>query len=147
MTIHLLIVDDHALVREALRLSLSDTEINVVAEAEDGLGGFEAVQQNHVDVALVDIQMPKADGFQFLRLVRDAGLKCRVVMHSSWNRSEFVSTSRSLGACGFVVKGEDTDVLVRAIRAAALGSDGADQKSSWPDSATNGPSESAAPSE
>jgi DNA-binding NarL/FixJ family response regulator len=141
MAIHLLIVDDHAFVREALRMTLSDTEIDIVAEAGDGQEGFEAAQQHRVDVALVDVQMPRADGFQFLRLVRDAGLKLRVVMHSSWNRSEFVSASRDLGACGFVVKGDDTDALINAIRAAALGGEWGDGTSNWPAPSDGAPSD------
>lgn len=117
MPIRLLIVDDHALVREGLKLSFAGTDAQVVAEAVSGEAAFAELMRHTVDVALVDVRMPGSDGFRFLELVRQAGLKLPVVlMHTVNDGSENVRRSRSLGAVGLLPKGLGRDDLIGAIR-------------------------------
>lgn len=124
MSIRLMIVDDHEMVREGLRLTFEGTDVEIVAEAADGMEAFEKLQQHPVDVALVDIRMPRADGFQFLEKLRDAGLKLPVVlMHSVQDGMHAVRRCRELGAMGLLHKGEDQQRLVGAVRSVHAGQD------------------------
>lgn len=117
MTIRLLIVDDHDLVREGLRLTFAGTDVEVVAEATDGFDAFERLQHQSVDVALVDIRMPRADGFQFLHLLRDAGMSLPVVlMHSVDDGVKSIRRCLEMGARGLIRKGHDKDELLDAVR-------------------------------
>lgn len=124
MPIRLMIVDDHELVREGLRLTFEGTDIKVVTEAADGQEAFEKLQQQPVDVALVDIRMPTADGFQFLQMLRDAGLKLPVVlMHSVQDGALAVRRCQDLGARGLIRKGEEKDQLLAAVHSIYAGRD------------------------
>jgi DNA-binding NarL/FixJ family response regulator len=115
--IRLLIVDDHELVREGLKLSFAGSEVQVVAEAENGEAAFRVLLLQPIDVALVDVRMPGSDGFRFLELVRQAGLKLPVVlMHTVNDGTENVRRSRSLGACGVLPKGLGRQEMVDAVR-------------------------------
>lgn len=117
MTIRLLIVDDHALVRHGLRLTFEGTDVDVVAEAIDGLDAFEKLKQQPVDVAMVDIRMPRADGFRFLELLRDAGLSLPVVLlHSIDDGMKSIRRCVDLGARGLIPKGHDKVELLEAVR-------------------------------
>ncbi|MBX3448456.1 MAG: response regulator transcription factor [Planctomycetaceae bacterium] len=117
MPIRLLIVDDHVLVREGLRLSFAGTDVQVVAEAVNGEAAFAELMRHAIDVALVDVRMPGSDGFRLLELVRQAGLKLPVaLMHTVNDGSENVRRSRSLGAVGLLPKGLGRDELIGAIR-------------------------------
>lgn len=117
MPIRLMIVDDHELVREGLRMMLEGTDLEIVAEAADGLEAFETVRLQSIDVALVDIRMPKADGFQFLEMLRAAGLKLPVVlMHSVQDGTQAVRRCQELGAKGLLHKGQDQDRLIESLQ-------------------------------
>jgi DNA-binding NarL/FixJ family response regulator len=116
-TIRLLIVDDHELVREGLRLTFLGSEIEVVAEAADGETAFQIVLQLTVDVAVVDIRMPVADGMHFLQRLHEAKLPApAVLMHTANDGSEIIRRCRELGAQGLLLKGQDSQALRDAIR-------------------------------
>lgn len=114
VNIRLLIADDHELIRDGLRLTFDGTDVDVVAEAANGQEAFDQLDQHDIDVALVDISMPEADGFRFLQLVETSGKRLPVVMHSIHDR--YIPRSRELGASGYVVKGQEKDVLLNAVR-------------------------------
>lgn len=117
MAIRLMIVDDHEMVREGLCLTFEGTDIHIVAEATDGEEAFEKLRHQPVDVALVDIRMPRTDGFQFLELLRQAGLKLPVVvMHSVQDGTNVVRRCEELGAKGLISKGLEKAALVDAVR-------------------------------
>lgn len=120
--IRLLIVDDQPVIREGLRLTFEGTDISVVAEAANGREGFELLSQHAVDVALVDVRMPCADGFDFLRSVANAGMHLPVVlMHTVDEGTKTAIQCRELGARGLVLKGQDREDLLRAIRSVHAG--------------------------
>jgi DNA-binding NarL/FixJ family response regulator len=121
VTIRLLIADDHQLVRDGLRMTLDGAEVQIVAEAADGQQAFDELQRHGADVALIDISMPRADGFRFLELVQEAGSIVSILMHSVHDGSEYFRRCRSLGAKGFLLKGQDRDVLLNAIRTVHAG--------------------------
>jgi len=116
MTIRLMIVDDHDLVREGLRLTFEGTDVEVVAEAADGQEAFEKLANQSIDVALVDIRMPAADGLHFLKLLQQAGLPLPVVlMHTVNDGGENIRRCSALGAKGLIAKGHDKQELLSAI--------------------------------
>lgn len=121
MNIRLLIADDHPVVREGLRVSFEGSEIEIVAETANGQDAFEALRQRAVDVVLMDINMPVADGFRFLELTRAAGVNVPVLMHSV--NHEQIRRCRELGAKGFVVKGEEKGALLAAVRTLHAGNE------------------------
>lgn len=121
VTIRLLIADDHEVVRDGLRMTLDGAEVQIVAEAADGQQAFDELQRHGADVALIDISMPRADGFKFLELVQQAGVIVAVLMHSVHDGSEYFRRCRSLGAKGFILKGQERDVLLSAIRTVHAG--------------------------
>jgi DNA-binding NarL/FixJ family response regulator len=116
MSIRLLIADDHDLMREGLRLTFEVTEVQVVAEASDGQEAFEHLNQHDVDVALVDIQMPRADGYVFLQLVKETGMVVGVLMHTLDCGTNSVRRCRELGARGLIAKNGDGEALLNAVR-------------------------------
>lgn len=121
MVVQLMIVDDHELIREALRLTLEGTEIAVVAEAADGQAAFEALQVRNIDVAIVDLQMPRVDGLSLLAMIREAQLAVRILVHSIRDNARTVRRCRELGARGYLVKGVDQHLLTAAVLAVAAG--------------------------
>lgn len=116
MSIRLLIADDYDLMREALRLTFHATEVEVVAEAADGLEAFEQLNQHDVDIALVDIEMPRADGFVFLQLVKQTGMVVGALMHSVECGANARRCSKELGARGMIVKNGDGAAVLDAVR-------------------------------
>jgi DNA-binding NarL/FixJ family response regulator len=124
MPIRLMIVDDHEMVREGLRLTFEGTDIEVVAEAADGQEAFDKLKQHAIDVALVDIRMPRADGFQLLEMLRNAGLKLPVVlMHSVQDGTQAIRRCQDLGAKGLIRKGEEKEQLLTAVHSVHSGRD------------------------
>lgn len=119
MPIRLLIADDHELVRDGLRMTFEGTEIEVRVEATNGEQAFDELRRHELDVALIDISMPGSDGFRFLELARGAGIEMPVVMHSA--HEGYVRRCQTAGANGFVLKGQEKDVLVAAVCAVHAG--------------------------
>lgn len=119
MSIRLVIVDDHDLMRDGLRMTFEGTEVVIVAEAADGQQGLEALLTHSPNVALVDISMPVADGFYLLRNVQTSNIPVPILMHSM--HDGHARRCRELGAKGFVLKGQEKDVLLAAVRAVHAG--------------------------
>ncbi len=121
MQIRLLIADDHEIVREGLRVTFENTNVRIVVEAHDGQQAFELLQQHEIDVALIDISMPRVDGFRFLELVRESDVVVSVLMHSVHDGNEYLRRCQNLGAKGFILKGQEKKVLLSAVRAVHAG--------------------------
>jgi DNA-binding NarL/FixJ family response regulator len=122
MPIRILIADDHTLVRAGLRRILDDeVDIDVVAEAADGAEAVAEAQQNEIDVAILDISMPKLTGLQAARRVLDYKPDVRVLMLSMHDNEEFLFESLRVGAAGYVLKSSAESDLVGAVRTAMRG--------------------------
>jgi DNA-binding NarL/FixJ family response regulator len=120
MTIQLLIADDHELVREGLRATFSDTNIDIVGEATTCEEAIRLAFSCAADVMLLDISMPGGDGFAVLRRVRSE-LPLAVVIYSMHTREHYVRRAHELGAHAYVPKLAPRDRLVQAIQAASRG--------------------------
>jgi DNA-binding response OmpR family regulator len=110
----LLIVDDDPLFRRALRASLEPLVETV--EAEDGLDGIRAFHRSPPDIVVVDIDVPRLDGYELLRRIHELGDTPVIMLAKQWGSAEIVRALRS-GADDFMVKPVDLDVLAARIEA------------------------------
>jgi len=120
--IRVVIVDDHAIVRQGIRTLLEmEDDILVVGEADDGGRGLQAVARHQPDVLLLDLTMPGSSGLQIIGRVRSSSPYTRVLVVSMHVAPEFVRGACQAGATGYVDKGSGLDDLVRAVRLVANG--------------------------
>ena len=120
--IGVLIVDDHAVVREGLRtfLELQDG-LEVVGEAADGLEGVQQARRLQPTVILMDLVMPKLDGVAAMRALREQAPDSRVIVLTSFLDDERLLPAIQAGAAGYLLKNVEPSELARAIRAAERG--------------------------
>jgi len=122
MTIRVLIVDDEAMVRVGLRLILeAEPDIEVVAEAADGIEAITAAEQFRPDVVLIDVQMPRLDGLSATQQILAADSAVKVVVLTTFNEDRYVQRALRLGASGFLLKVAPPERLAEAVRVAARG--------------------------
>ena len=120
--IRVLIADDHGIVRSGLRMLLDrQPDIEVVGEAEDGLGALSMAQDERPDVAVLDVSMPRMTGLQAAAEVRSHCPDTRVLLLSMHDDERYFFEGLEAGAAGYVLKrAADTD-LINAVRTVADG--------------------------
>jgi DNA-binding NarL/FixJ family response regulator len=122
MTVSVLIVDDHAVVRQGLQALLaSRPEVRVVGEAADGVQALQLVQELQPDVLLLDLLMPELDGVAVTQRVRQIGLRSKILILSSSLDDERVLAAVRAGADGYILKASRVGELVQAIVRVAQG--------------------------
>ncbi|WP_018215181.1 response regulator transcription factor [Salinispora vitiensis] len=124
MTIRVLIADDQALIRSGLRLILEDQpDLEVIAEAVDGVDAVDQARKLRPDVCLVDIRMPRIDGIEVTRSLAGPGVvnPLRVIVVTTFDMDEYVYGALRGGAVGFILKDAGPTLLVEAVRAAHNG--------------------------
>ena len=122
MTVTVLIVDDHAVVRQGLQALLtSRPEVRVVGEAADGPQAVQLAQALQPDVILLDLLMPEMDGVAVLHQVRQAGLRSKILILSSSLDDERVLAAVRAGADGYILKASRVGELVQAVVRVAQG--------------------------
>jgi DNA-binding NarL/FixJ family response regulator len=122
MTIRALLVDDQAMVRAGLRMLLSgEPDIDVVAEAGDGLTAVAQAARVRPDIVLMDIRMPELDGLEATRRILAADPTARVLVLTTFNLDEYVFQALQAGASGFVLKDDPPEQLISAVRTIAAG--------------------------
>ncbi|MDQ7844412.1 MAG: response regulator transcription factor [Armatimonadota bacterium] len=120
MSIRILVADDHAVVREGLRMFLAlDPEIEIIGEAADGAEALRLVGERRPDVVLMDLLMPVMDGIAATRAIRAAYPETAVVALTSVLEDASVVGAIRAGAIGYLLKTTDAEALREAIRAAA----------------------------
>jgi len=120
--IRVVVVDDHAVVRQGLRglLELQDG-IEVVGDAADGAQGVEAATRLRPDVILLDLVMPTLDGISAMRLLRERLPETRVIVLTSFLDDDKLLPAIRAGAAGYLLKNAEPQEVVRAVRAAHAG--------------------------
>lgn len=122
MTIRVLLVEDHRMVREALRDTLArEPDIEVVAEAGDAASALEQARELTPDVIVLDIALPDLNGIETTARLRDTGSRAKVVALSAYTDKRFVTEMLRAGAASYITKSAAGTELVRAIRSVAAG--------------------------
>ncbi len=122
MTIRIVLVDDQELVRTGFRMVLdAQPDMTVVGEAGDGLAAVEFARSHPADVMVMDARMPRLDGVEATRRIRQAGDRPRVLMLTTFDLDEYAFAALKAGASGFLLKDVPPEDLLFAIRAVHSG--------------------------
>lgn len=122
MGIDVLLVDDHAVLRDGLRYLLeSHEDIHVVGAVADGLEAIRHAEQLQPDIVVMDISMPKLNGIEATRAIGDCAPEAGVVILSMHSSPDVIQRALSAGARGFVLKESVSDEVVAAVRAVVAG--------------------------
>ena len=122
MTIRVLVADDQSMVRAGFRMLLSGEEdIEVVAEASNGLEAVEKAARFAPKVVLMDIRMPELDGLEATRRILATDSDARILVLTTFDLDEYVYEALRAGASGFVLKDDPPEQLIAAIRTVAGG--------------------------
>ncbi|WP_433342315.1 response regulator [Micromonospora sp. CA-111912] len=120
--VRILLADDQPLLRTGFRMVLgTEDDLDIVAEAGDGLEAVELSRRLLPDVVLMDIRMPRMDGVAATRAIVDARLPVRVLILTTFDLDEYVVGALRAGASGFLAKDVPAEDLVTAIRTVAAG--------------------------
>jgi DNA-binding NarL/FixJ family response regulator len=120
--IRVLLVDDQAVVRAGLRMILeNDPEIEIVAEASNGVEAVKGASMHRPTVVLMDIRMPGMDGIEATRQLVDAGNEARVLILTTYGIDEYVYDALKAGASGFLLKTESPERIIEAVKTVARG--------------------------
>jgi DNA-binding NarL/FixJ family response regulator len=121
-TIRVVLADDHGVVRAGIRQILETVpDIQIVAEAEDGRQAIEAVEATRPDVAVLDVKMPKANGIEATRWIRENAPSTAVLVLTAFDDDPYVLAGLRAGAAGYVLKSADVEQIVRAVRSVHAG--------------------------
>ena len=118
MAIRLMLADDHRMLREGLRRSMTDEGFQVVGEASDGEEAVRLAAELQPDVILMDVSMPDVDGVEATRRIRDLLPDTRVIMLTMHPDQEVVASALRAGAAGYLVKDCSTEEIAEAVRLA-----------------------------
>ncbi|HEY9082174.1 MAG TPA: response regulator transcription factor [Vicingaceae bacterium] len=122
--INILIVDDHQIIRNGIKLMLRTVpEFNVVAEAENGLEAVEYVEKNaqNIDIILMDISMPKLDGIGATKLIKEKFPELKIIALTMHLEESYIKDMIKSGASGYMLKESDKSVVAKAINLVAQG--------------------------
>ncbi len=114
--IRILLVDDHAIVREGYRSLLQkQANIDVVAEATDGAQAYLEFKTHQPDIVIMDISMPKQGGLEAITRIKQYDPTAKILVFSMHQNPSFAIQATRAGALGYVTKSSDPEVLIRAI--------------------------------
>jgi two-component system, NarL family, response regulator YdfI len=121
--IRVVVVDDHLVVREGLRmmLELAGEGFGLVGDAADGATALRLVEELQPDVVLMDLRMPGMDGLEAIAHIRKTWPQIAVVILTTYNEDDLMLRGLRSGACGYLLKDTNRETLFHAIRAAARG--------------------------
>lgn len=121
-SIEILIADDHPIFRKGLREVIEeDEDLVIVGQAADGLEAFEFIQRLRPRVAVVDIEMPKKDGFSLVEAVKESRLDVSIIFLTMYKEERSFNRALDLGVRGYVLKDSAANEIVNAIKAVAAG--------------------------
>ena len=112
----MLLVDDHALLRTGVANIINqEHDLQVVAEAGNGIEAIEAYQRHHPDVTLLDLRMPEMEGVEAVRRIRELDPRARVIILTTYDTDEEISRALKAGAKAYVLKDISAEDLITCI--------------------------------
>jgi len=122
-SIRVMIVDDHVIIREGLRLMLEEVgeEFQVVGDAADGETALRLLEQFQPDVVLIDLRMPGMDGITVIEQIHQTHPHIARIILTTYNEDDLMIRGLQAGACGYLLKDTSLETLLNAIRAASRG--------------------------
>jgi len=122
MSIRVLVADDQSMVRAGFRMLLAgEDDIEVVAEASNGLEAVDKVARFQPTVVLMDIRMPELDGLEATRRILATDSAARILILTTFDLDEYIYEALRAGASGFVLKDDPPEQLIAAVRTVAAG--------------------------
>lgn len=122
MSIRVLVADDHSMVRAGFRMLLTgERDIEVVAEASNGLEAVAKTKLLNPGVILMDIRMPEIDGIEATRRILAANSAARILILTTFGLDEYIYEALCVGASGFMLKDDPPEQLISAVRTVAVG--------------------------
>ena len=123
MTLHLVVVDDHPIVRDGLAgIFALEEDIDVVGQAGSGPEAVAVVAERDPDLVLMDLRMPGGDGFAAIKQLRERGGRPRVLVLTTYDTERDIRRAMAAGADGYLLKDLPRDQLVAAVRELMNGS-------------------------
>jgi two-component system response regulator DesR len=120
--IKVLVVEDQGLVRGAISALLGlDVQIEVIAQAQDGLEGLNALQEHDIDIVLTDIEMPNMTGLELAEQVIEKYPNSKVVIMTTFSRAGYIRRAMAMGVKGFVLKEAPSEYLVNTLKKVMVG--------------------------
>ncbi len=122
MPIKVIIVDDHAVIREGLEMLLqSDPDITVIATCSTGIDAVSEIRKRKPDVVVMDISMPDMDGIEATRHLAELKLSAKVIILSMHGSTEYVQRALQAGAVGYLLKQSAGMEVIKAVKAVGAG--------------------------
>lgn len=120
--IAIMLVDDQAMIRSGLRMILeAETDLQVVAEADNGEEAIRVARRDKPDVILMDIRMPGMDGLSAADQILHADVGAKIIMLTTFDVDDYIYRALRIGASGFLLKNAPADDLINAVRVVAAG--------------------------
>ena len=121
-TIGIMIVEDHAVVRQGLAALLATApDFAIVAEAADGLQAIEMFRAHHPDITLMDLRLPRMNGVEAIQKIRAEAPQARIIVLTTFDGDEDIYRALQAGARGYLLKGMTGEELMEAIRSVHAG--------------------------
>lgn len=116
MAVNIVIADDHAMVREGIKCLLElDSSYKVVGEASNGYECLDVINKTNPDIIILDINMPKLDGLQTLRIMRQENMENKVIIVTIYDDVDYLMNAIDYKCNGYVLKNSDFNILKEAI--------------------------------
>ncbi|HEX3073864.1 MAG TPA: response regulator transcription factor [Ignavibacteriales bacterium] len=120
--IRILIADDHAILRDGLKMALkTDPAMEVIGEAENGEIAVMLEQELRPDIIVMDVDMPKMNGIEAVRAIKKSNPGAKVLMLTMHDKESYIVDSISAGAAGYIYKMADMDEFINAVKTVACG--------------------------
>lgn len=115
-TLEIVLADDHTLVRQGIETLLAGNEtVEIVGQAGDGYQALELIEEEEPDIAILDISMPRLNGLEATRKLREQGLETKVIFLSMYDDEGYIRRAIKTGAAGYLLKEDAIDELEGAI--------------------------------
>lgn len=118
---NIIIVDDHPLMRMAVRIMLESEGHTIMEEVDNGVDAVDVIRKRLPDLVILDLSIPKMDGLAVIAHLKSIGVSTRVLILTSGDTRNFAMRSLQAGAAGFVCKDDNLDELVGAVKAVLSG--------------------------